>query len=95
MTFWFVAQCLNHCATACPKHNRININEYETVEYIRYMYYNNTQYTQLTVLTQLVSRWQHVLAYYQAITRPFIDLVDQVCTICWRKWEPISLRVHS
>jgi hypothetical protein len=46
---------------------------------------NMSQYIIHTIysLTQLVCKWQHVSAYYQAIIRPFAELIDQVCTICW------------
>jgi hypothetical protein len=37
-------------------------------------------------LTQLVCTWQHVLSHYQAI-RPFVDLIDQLCTVCWHEWN--------
>jgi hypothetical protein len=61
------------------------------------VFHNVLQYIIHTInsLTQLVSKWQHVSAYYKAIIRPFIDLVDHVCTVCWCKWDPISLRVYS
>jgi hypothetical protein len=45
----------------------------------------------LTVYQNCYCKWQHVSAYYQAIIRPFIDLINQVCTICWRQWDPIHL----
>jgi hypothetical protein len=45
-------------------------------------------------LTQLVCKWQHVSVYYQTVIRSFIDLIDQVCTICWGEWDPISLQVY-
>jgi hypothetical protein len=41
--------------------------------------YTRKEYTVFS-LTQLVCRWQHVSAYYKAIIRPSIDLIDQLCS---------------